>query len=203
MQVRELPFEVENIRFDVEPGGEASIWFDLTGLRFTEPEAMTNMIVDFDGFLEDLQQNEPGLYASAIGTANPKTAARHDRMLERLNAQAIHWPSHLHDYVDRSMDLQQTETERVGWLVQRRARSADPEWQHLSAAAQNRDPSWDQLANRLIDDMNTAVTELYPELNDASGMVNDQLRDVLEFHMHRLANEVVGLVKKGRDAGNS
>ena len=87
--------------------------------------------------------------------------------------------------------------------VQRRARSADPEWQHLSAAAQNRDPSWDQLANRLIDDMNTAVTELYPELNDASGMVNDQLRDVLEFHMHRLANEVVGLVKKGRDAGNS
>lgn len=199
MTTQELPYEVENIRFDVEPGGAATIWFDLTGRRFAEPEAMTNMFVDFDDFLQDMLLEDPALYASAKGTSARKNAGRHDQMLDRLNAGAINWPIRLHAYLDRQMDIQVTENERVGWLRQRRERSADPAWQTLSVAGQNQDPSWDEVANRLIDDMNTAVIALYPELGDATPEMNDRLRETLEFHMHRLANEVVGLVKKSRE----
>lgn len=198
MMTEELPYEVENIRFDVEPGGAATIWFDLTGRRFKEPEAMTNMFVDFDDLLEDMLLEDPALYASAKGPLVRKSAARHEQMLERLNAEAIDWPIHLHGYLDRQVDIQITEHERVGWLTQRRQRSADPAWQSLSTAGQNPDPSWDEVANRLIDDMNTAVIALYPELGETTQEMNDLLRETLEFHMHRLANEVVGLVKKSR-----
>ncbi|MFN4253862.1 MAG: hypothetical protein ACK4Q5_02510 [Saprospiraceae bacterium] len=77
------PFAVENIRFDVEPGGNAAtIWFDLTGQRFAEPEAMTNLFVDFDDFLEDLQAHGPSPVRG--GKRQPEGSPRpHTRPPER------------------------------------------------------------------------------------------------------------------------
>lgn len=189
------PFAVENIRFDVEPGGNAAtIWFDLTGQRFAEPEAMTNLFVDFDDFLEDLQAHDPALFAEA----KDRPKARHARTLDRLNAQHINWPDSLHGYVARQINIQAAENERLVWLSERRARAADPAWASLTAAGQNTDPSWDEVANHLLESMNTAIVNLYPELEAASSDTNAGLRETLEFHMHRLTNEVVGLVQESR-----
>lgn len=191
-------FAVENVRFDVEPDGEnATIWFDLTGQRFAEPEAMTNFFLDLDDFLDDLQANAPTVFPAFPGRKKPQ----HALVLDQLNAKYINWPDSLHGYVCRQMDIQQVENERVGWLVERRARTADPAWARLSADAQDTDPSWDEVANRLLDGMNDAVVELFPELETTTEEgTGHQLREMLEFHMHRLANEVVGLVEQSRRA---
>ncbi|MFN4253861.1 MAG: hypothetical protein ACK4Q5_02505 [Saprospiraceae bacterium] len=84
------------------------------------------------------------------------------------------------------------------WLRERRARAADPAWASLTAAGQSTDPSWDEVANHLLESMNTAILNLYPELEAASADTNAGLRETLEFHMHRLTNEVVGLVQESR-----
>lgn len=192
------PFLVENIRFEITPGGHVTIWFDLSGARFAEPEAMTNILVDLDDFLADLSLHFPALHAQARGNAVQKSVLRHDRMLERLDAGAIDWPDQLHGFVERRFDLDQTETERIGWLHDRRRRAADADWERLTKKAASPDPSWDEVANRLIDGMNTAVMELYPELLETDAGTNSRLREILESHMGRLANEVVGLVQEER-----
>jgi hypothetical protein len=191
MQSQEKPFQVENIRFEIAGGGRATIWFDLTGPRFTEPEAMTNMLVDFEDFLADLLLHAPALYARAQGDTP-------EMVLERLDEQAINWPQQLQGFVERQVDLEQAENERVGWLQTRRRRAADAEWEKLAQKAASTDPSWDEVANRLIDEMNAAVVDMYPELLDADAETNARLREILESHMGRLANEVVGLVQEGR-----
>jgi hypothetical protein len=197
----EQPFLVENIRFEITPGGHATIWFDLSGARFVEPEAMTNILVDLDDFLADLSLHFPALHAQARGNSLQKSASRHDRMLERLEAEAINWPDQLHGFVERQFDLEQTENERVGWLHDRQRRAADADWERLTKKSTSDDPSWDEVANRLIDGMNAAVMELYPELLDTDADTNNRLREILESHMGRLANEVVGLVQEGRKKG--
>ena len=191
MQSQEKPFQVENIRFEIAGGGHATIWFDLAGQRFVEPEAMTNMLVDFEDFLADLKLHAPELYARVQGDT-PEV------VLERLDAQAINWPDQLHDFVERQFDLEQAENERVGWLHTRRRRATDADWEKLAKKAASTDPSWDEVANRLIDEMNAAVVDMYPELLDADAETNSRLREILESHMGRLANEVVGLVQEGR-----
>lgn len=194
MQSQEKPFQVENIRFDVTDGNRATIWFDLTGQRFVEPEAMTNMLVDFEDFLADLLLHAPALYMRAQGNSPELT-------LERLDAEAINWPHQLHGFVERQVDLEQAENERVGWLQTRRRRATDADWEKLAKKAASTDPSWDEVANRLIDEMNAAVMDMYPELLDTDADTNSRLREILESHMGRLANEVVGLVQEVRKRG--
>jgi len=198
MPASNVDYRVENIRFEIADGGSATIWFDLKGTRFAEPEAMANMLVDFDDFLADLSLNSPALHAQAKGNSLRKSAIRHDEILERLDAQAINWPDQLHDFVERQFDLEQTENERVGWLHDRRRRAADADWEKLTKKAASTDPSWDEVANRLIDEMNAAVIDMYPELLDTDADTNNRLREILESHMGRLANEVVGLVQEER-----
>lgn len=198
MTLYEQPFLVENIRFEIAPGGYATIWFDLKGTRFAEPEAMANILVDFDDFLADLSLHSPTLHAQASGNSLRKSAIRHDEILERLDAQAINWPDQLHGFVERQFDLEQAEKERIGWLHDRQRRSADASWEKLTKKAASADPSWDEVANRLIDEMNAAIVDLYPELLDADADTNNRLREILESHMGRLANEVVGLVQEVR-----
>lgn len=194
MQHPEQPFQVRNIRFEIAAGGRATIWFDLAGPRFTEPEAMTNMLVDFEDFLADLLLHAPVLHARAQGDTP-------ELVLERLDAQAINWPHQLHGFVERQFDLEQMENERVGWLHARQRRAADADWEKLAKKAASTDPSWDEVANRLIDEMNAAIVDMYPELLDADAEANSRLREILESHMGRLANEVVGLVQEGRKKG--
>jgi len=193
-----LPFKVENIRFDVDDDGFVTIWFDLTGDRFADLEAMTNMFVDFGDFMDDLQAHEQVFHDKTQQSA--KDSDDQDVILARLDAAKINWPSSLQHYLARQANLEAIETERLDWLNARRKRAHDTAWEALSAAGQNSDPSWDEVANRLIDDMNQAVVALYPELAHGSTTQNDQLREMLEFHMRRLTNELVGMVKQNRDA---
>ncbi len=193
-----LPFEVENIRFDVDDHGFVTIWFDLTGDRFADLEAMTNMFIDFGDFMDDLQVHEQVFHDQAQQSA--QSDDDQDVILARLDAAKINWPSSLQHYLLRQANLEAIETERLGWLNARRKRAHDTAWEALSTAGQNQDPSWDEVANRLIDDMNQAVVALYPELAHGSTTQNDQLREMLEFHMRRLTNELVGMVKQNRDA---
>ena len=201
MTASNLTYQVENIRFEIADGGHATIWFDLKGTRFAEPEAMANMLVDFDDFLTDLSLHSPTLHAQAQGSSLRKSAIRHDEILERLDAQAINWPDQLHGFVERQFDLEQTENERIGWLHARQRRPADASWEQLTKKSTSEDPSWDEVANRLIDEMNAAVMDMYPELLDTDAETNSRLREILESHMGRLANEVVGLVQEGRKGG--
>jgi hypothetical protein len=118
--------------------------------------------------------------------------------LERLEAEAINWPKYLHGYVARQFDLESTENERIGWLHARQQRKADVEWEKLAEKACSPDPSWDEVANRLIDGMNATVIGLYPELLEIDTVANNRLREILESQMGRLANEIVGLVQETR-----
>lgn len=193
-----LPFVVENIRFDVDDSGFVTIWFDLTGERFVDLEAMTNMFVDFGDFMDDLQAHDRIFHDQAQTKAS--ASDNQDIILARLDAAKINWPSSLNHYLVRQADLEAIETERLDWLHARRSRQRDSAWESLSAAAQNQDPTWDEVANRLIDDMNQAVVSLYPELANGAAAQNEQLREMLEFHMRRLTNELVGMVKQSREA---
>lgn len=196
MTMEQPDFMVENIRFDMEEGDCTAIWFDLTGQRFSEPEAMANMLVDFDDFMNDLQKNNPDLHHRAAQAAF--SGKGQESLVACLDAELIDWNTSLHLFVDRNIDLQAAETTRMGWLQARRSRETDQDWVQLEVAAQNTDPSWDEVANRLIEDMNLAAVALYPEINDVSAQENRKLREILEFHMHRLANELVGWVQTSR-----
>jgi len=196
MALEQSDFTVENIRFDMEEGDCTAIWFDLAGLRFSEPEAMANMLVDFDDFMDDLQQNNPELHHRAAQAAF--SGIGQESILACLDAELIDWNTSLHLFVDRNIDLQAAETTRMGWLHARRSREVDTKWKQLETAAQNTDPSWDEVANRLIEDMNLAAVALYPEINEVSAEENRKFREILEFHMHRLANELVGWIHTSR-----
>ena len=193
-----LPFKVENIRFDVDDSGCVTIWFDLTGERFVELEAMTNMFIDFGDFMDDLKAHERVFHDLTQKSAHADDDQ--DKILERLDAAKINWSTSLNHYLIRQADLTAIETERIDWLHARRNRKQDTAWEALSAAAANPDPSWDEVANRLIDDMNNAVVALYPELANDVSVQNEQLREMLEFHMRRLTNELVGMVEQIRTA---
>lgn len=201
MLASDTDYQVENIRFEIADGGHSTIWFDLNGPRFEEPEAMKNMLVDFDEFLRDFSHHFPALYAQTEVNSLEKTHLRHDQILEHLHAQAINWPKVLKGFVERQFDLEQTENERIGWLHDRQRRAADASWEQLTKKSASDDPSWDEVANRLIDEMNAAVMDMYPELLDTDTETNSRLREILESHMGRLANEVVGLVQEGRKGG--
>lgn len=192
---------LSNLRFEPEADGYITIWFDLGGPAFAEPEAMQNMFVEFEELLKYLAQHQPEMYA-VLAHGSPDQA----EWLDRLEAAGFNWDEHLLTYIDRNVDMQAVEKERISWLMARRARSGMPvqtlfetDWQRLSAQAEaTQHPSWDDVAHALIDSLNNTAVELYPELLDYDEDGNNRLRDMIESHGERLANQLVALTKSVR-----
>lgn len=192
---------LSNLRFEPESDGYITIWFDLGGPDFAEPEAMQNMFVEFDELLNYLAEYQPNMYAVlADGTPD------HATCVERLEAAGFDWAEHLLSYIDRNIDMVAVEKERISWLMARRARSGAPaqtsfetDWQRLSDQAEAAPhPSWDDVAHAIIDSLNNTAVELYPELLDYDEDGNNRLRDMIESHGERLANQLVALTKSVR-----
>lgn len=195
-------YNIANIRFEIESSGHATVWFNLDGPAFEDSEAMENMFVEFDKFLEYLQRQHPGIYEIlADGTAD------HETWLERLETADFDWNGHLRHYIDRHVDLKAAEKKRMEWLGARRARQVTPEGQKLEAgwsqltslAEPSGDPSWDDVAHAIIAGLNDTAIELYPEVLDFGKEDNDRLREMLESHGERLANQLFALTKSVRE----
>lgn len=193
------PYSIANIRFEIEPKGYATIWFDLGGPAFAEPEAMANMFVELGAFLQFLAHQQPALYAALL----PEGAFTHGDWLERLETANFDWDISLRAYIDRHLNLQAAEQERVGWLHARRARAAnaaqqqlEADWSRLSAQAEpNAQPTWDDVVHALIDNLNATAVELFPELLEYGADDTSRLRDMIESHGERLANQLVALTR--------
>ncbi len=205
MSDQQLPLDyiISNIRFEQEQGGYVTIWFDLGGSIFAEPAAMANMFIEFELLLKNIAQSDPDLYA--VLTEAPQEPAV---LLERLNTAGFDWPINLRSYIDRNIDLRAVEKERGAWLRARHERAEashsdsqfDAEWKSLSAQADPLPhPSWDDVAHALIDSLNATAVELYPELLDYDSDNNNRLRDMLESHGERLANQLYALTKSVRE----
>lgn len=195
-----IHYTISNIRFELEAGGYVTVWFDLEGDTFEEPEAMANMFVEFEDLLQDIGQEHPLLHATlADGTEE------HRFILDRLEQAGFDWPGHLRRYLDRHVDLRATHKERTGWLLDRRTRAAaaaapDAEWERLSALADPfPHPSWDDVAHALIDSLNATAVGLYPELLDYTPDNTNRLRDIIESHGERVANQLYALTKSVRE----
>ncbi len=74
-------FTLSNLRFEPESDGYITVWFDLGGPAFEEPEAMTNMFVEFDELLKHVAQHHPAMY-EVLADGSPG----HSAWLERLEA---------------------------------------------------------------------------------------------------------------------
>ena len=191
-------YNIFNIRFEVETGGYATIWFNLDGPGFAEPEAMENMFIEFDAFLEYLKQQNPSMYdALASG------ASGHELWLERLDSAGFDWNEHLLQYIDQHIDLVAAEKERMKWLEARRLRKADTEeqqleagWGRLSSQAEPLEgPTWDDVVHAIITGLNDVAVELYPEVMEFGPEDNARLREMFESHGERLANQLFALTK--------
>lgn len=202
LQPENMAYFVNNIRFELEAAGYATIWFDLGGPAFSEPEAMTNMFVEFEPFLEDLKRMQPAFRETLAGEGD----IHHSTLLERLEAADFDWEGCLHSYIDRHINLYEAEQERVRWLLARRARAAktaqqqmEDDWVRLSAEAEiSPFPTWDDVAHSIIDSLNATAVKLYPELLDYDADGNSRLRDMIESHGERLANQLVALTRDVR-----
>lgn len=196
-------FTLSNLRFEPESDGYITVWFDLDGPAFEEPEAMTNMFVEFDELLKHVAQHHPAMY-EVLADGSPG----HSAWLERLEAADFDWSEHLLTYIDRNLDIRAMEKERISWLLARRAREEgtatqvqfDADWQRLSAQAEPvPHPSWDDVAHAFINSLNNTAVELYPELLDYNEDGNNRLRDMIESHGERLANQLVALTTSVRN----
>ncbi|MBK8196327.1 MAG: hypothetical protein IPK76_25175 [Lewinellaceae bacterium] len=198
----DISYNIFNIRFEVENGGYATIWFNLDGPAFETPEAMENMFVDFDSFLEYLKRQEPELI-EALGN----DTKRHETLLERLELSDLDWNEHLRRYLEMHVDLKAAEKERLEWLHSRKARLQDPDtrtaeadWLALSAQAEpSKHPSWDDVAHAIITSLNETTVSLYPEVLDFSPENNARLREIFESHGERLANQLYALTRLVRE----
>lgn len=201
-----IDYSVTNIRFEPESGGYVTIWFDLCGPAIAEPEAMTNMFVEFGDFLKYLAQRQPEMH-EVLSDGE----AEHGIRVERLEAAGFDWEEHLRGYLDNCFDLRKVEKERVAWLKARRTRVSDhqlqSEWTELASLAEsNPNPTWDDVVHAIINSLNATAVELYPELLDFDTDGNNQLRDIIESHGERLANQLVALtgsVRKERSANGT
>lgn len=198
----DISYNIFNIRFEIENGGYATIWFNLDGPAFKTPEAMENMFVDFDSFLEYLKRHEPELH-EALGN----DTKHHEILLERLELSDMDWNEHLRRYLEMHVDLKAAEKERLEWLHSRKARLQDPDtrtaeadWLALSAQAEpSAHPSWDDVAHAIITSLNETTVGLYPEVLDFSPENNARLREIFESHGERLANQLYALTKLVRE----
>ncbi|MCC6461376.1 MAG: hypothetical protein IT260_12955 [Saprospiraceae bacterium] len=194
-------YTISNIRFETETGGYVTLWYDLGGSAFAEPEAMANMLLDFDEFLQFLSEQHPDILGPVA--SRPDT---HPAWLQQFEASQFHWETYLRQYIHRHVDLVAAERERTGWLLARRARAADSsqdilnaEWDLLSAQAERSPhPSWDEVAHALIASLNDTAVGLYPEMLDFSDQDNAALREIFESHGERLANQLVALTTRVR-----
>lgn len=192
-------YTISNIRLEHEEGGYVTIWFDLGGTVFTEPEAMTNMFVEHSTLMEFLEKEHPAHFHALAAATEAKT--------DRLNAANVDWESPLRVYIDRNIDLNVVQKERLEWFYARRARAADPDiqqeleddWEHLTQQAEPLPhPTWDDVAHALIDSLNATAVELYPEVLDYDADGNSRLKDIIESHGERLANQLVALTRSVR-----
>lgn len=195
-------YKIFNIRFEIETSGHATIWFNLDGPAFEEPEAMENMFVEFDRFLGYLEHQSSHIYEALVGEASS-----HETWLERLETADFDWNEHLRRYIDRHVDLEAAEKKRMEWLHARRVRQEGPKeqkletgWLHLSSQAEpSGDPTWDDVVHAIIAGLNDTATELYPEVLDFGKEDNARLREMLESHGERLANQLYALTKSVRE----
>lgn len=196
-------YAVSNIRFEPEEGGFATIWFDLDGASFAEPEAMRNMFVEFGAFQEHLTGHHP-----APGEMPSSGPAGQMTEIDRLESANFDWAQHLCHYIEEQVDVDAAYRERLGWLKARQARAAgaepeqaESEWQRLTIQAETASPypSWDDVVHALIDSLNATAVELYPELLDYDKDGNNRLRDMIESHGERLANQLVALTRSVRE----
>ena len=195
-------YTVADIRFEHEAGGYVTIWFDVEGPSFAEPEAMRNLFIGFGDFLRNLKEQQPALHNAL--TENRVTEQW--QWLDRLDAAGFDWNEHLRRYIDNCLDLEAAEKERLGWLNERRARAADPTQLHHPAdwleqaelSEPDAHPTWDDVAHTVIERLNDTAMDLYPELLDCSAEDNQRLRDILESHGERLANQLFALARTVR-----
>ena len=199
-------YSLSNIRFEPAQDGFATIWFDLGGEAFAEPQAMKNVYVEFHVFLEYLEKEHPAMHA-VLANELPG----HDDWIERLEAANFDWEGHLKIYLDRHVDLSALEEERLKWLNNRNIRADDPEtaafeadWLQLSSQAEeSAEPSWDDVMHALVDSLNDTVVDLYPEVLDFSDENTARLREMFESHGERLANQLVALTRSVKKSGGT
>ena len=101
-------YNIADIRFEHEAGGYVTIWFDIDGPSFEEPEVMKNIFVGFDEFLDNLKAQQQALY----NTLNEKRVEQHWQWLERLDASGFDWKRYLRGYIDQCVDLRAAEKPR-------------------------------------------------------------------------------------------
>lgn len=198
-------YSIQSLHFEVEDGGNATIWFDLDGARFPQPEAMVNMYVGFDDFLSYLQTAKPGLYLELVPDACRQP--RHDDLIRALDSQVFDWDTHLHTFLDEHFDLESAATCRLGWLRDRLVRESAAEdaategWALLHAAQQQPDtgaPTWDDLKHTIVHHLNKATVRIFPAFRQADADTSGRLREILESYGDRLANEIFMLAKEIR-----
>ncbi len=192
-------FFISNVRFEPEAGGYITVWFDVGGERFAEPEAMENMFVEFETFLAFLQKEQPAM-SDVLADGPPG----HQAWLDRLEAAGFDWNANLRVYLHRHVDLDALERERLNWLHARRLRerqAPDAAWTLLSAQAEPApNPTWDDVMHALVDSLNATAVELYPEVLTFSPENNARLRELFETYSERLTNQLVGLTQQVRRA---
>ena len=170
-----------------------TVWFDIGGPAFTEPDAMKNMYVDMSDLLDCLPSEQNRFYRSFAA-----------RRAGRLVPTALDWDTFLRGYIDRCVDLHAEEQVRLGWMNERRKRQSEApdtgstEWAMLSQ--EDAAPSWDDVAHAVIESLNDTAVRLYPEFLDCGPEHTEQLREVLESHGERLANQLYALARRVRQA---
>lgn len=198
-------YDIADIRFEHEADGHVTIWFDIEGPSFAEPEAMKNVFIGFDEFLENLEEQQYSLHT----TLTENGAAEDRQWLEHLDAAGFDWNEHLRRYIDNRLDLRAAEKIRLGWLHDRRARltttpdqlQQQADWLELTGNAEaETQPTWDDVAHAVIDRLNDTAIDLYPELLDCSPEDNQRLREMLESHGERLANQLYALARSVRES---
>lgn len=188
-------YEITDIRFEHESGGYMTVWFNIGGAAFAEPDAMKNLYVGFDELM-DSRASEQGLFKRAMPQLRPGKPGI-------AIPTALDWHSFLRGYIDRCVDLRAEEKMRLGWMQERQKRSetndfSETDWTAFSE--EDLSPSWDDVAHAVIDSLNDTAVRLYPELLDCSPEYNEQLREVLESHGERLANQLYALARSIRQA---
>lgn len=192
-------YVISNIRFEGEEFGSGALWFDLGGPAFREPEAMANMFVEADLFVQHLQLRQSNLHRAPKADA-PVVCGDWAR---RLESAGFNWTGHLRAYIDEYLNLPALEQERLVWLYARRERTEclTPapfyEWETWQADAATQ-PSWDDVMHALVNSLNSTALELYPEMLEYTAEHNNQLREIFESHSERLANQLVALADRVR-----
>jgi hypothetical protein len=189
-------YEITDIRFEHESGGYMTVWFNIGGAAFAEPEAMKNLYVGFDELMECLPSAQ-----KRFKCAMPQRQTVKPGIALPI---ALDWHCFLRGYIDQCVDLRAEEKMRLGWMQERLKRSNESSGDGVSDlivfSEEEISPTWDDVAHAVINSLNDTAVELYPELLDCDPEYNEQLREVLESHGERLANQLYALARSVRQA---